>query len=96
MTKGLQTVLTKQVQFTIANFVYLFLPIITAIYYSDGFHSDVIRVQSQKSEVLLKKCGRKDLRFRQIVYILVFYNISFSWLLSLDGFQFFCVCRVMI
>ena len=23
-----------------------------------------------------------------MVYILVFYNISFSWLLSLDGFQF--------
>ena len=32
--------------------------------------------------------GRKDLRLGQIVYILVFYNISFSWLLPLDGFQF--------
>ena len=32
--------------------------------------------------------GHKDLRFGQIVYILVFYNISFSWLLPLDGFQF--------
>ena len=30
----------------------------------------------------------KDLRLGQIVYILVFYNISFSWLLPLDGFQF--------
>ena len=32
--------------------------------------------------------GHKDLRLGQIVYILVFYNISFSWLLPLDGFQF--------
>ena len=30
----------------------------------------------------------KDLRLGQIVCILVFYNISFSWLLPLDGFQF--------
>ena len=33
--------------------------------------------------------GHKDLRLGQIVYILVFYNISFSWLLPLYGFQFF-------
>ena len=32
--------------------------------------------------------GHKDLRLGQIVYILVFYNISFSWALPLDGFQF--------
>ena len=32
--------------------------------------------------------GHKDLRLGQIVYKLVFYNISFSWLLPLDGFQF--------
>ena len=32
--------------------------------------------------------GHKDLRLEQIVYILVFYNISFSWLLPLVGFQF--------
>ena len=32
--------------------------------------------------------GHKDLRLGQIVCILVFYNISFSWLLPLDGFQF--------
>ena len=31
--------------------------------------------------------GHKDLRLGQIVYILVFYNISVSWLLPLDGFQ---------
>ena len=30
----------------------------------------------------------KDLRFGPIVYIIVFYNTSFSWLLPLDGFQF--------
>ena len=32
--------------------------------------------------------GHKDLRLGKIVYILVFYNISFFWLLPLDGFQF--------
>ena len=36
--------------------------------------------------------GHKDLRLGQIVYILVFYNISFSWLLPLDGFQFIFCC----
>ena len=29
-----------------------------------------------------------DLRLGNIVYVLVIYNISFSWLLPLDGFQF--------
>ena len=37
--------------------------------------------------------GHKDLRFGQIVYILVFYNISFSWLLPLDSFQFIFLLR---
>ena len=37
--------------------------------------------------------GHKDLRLGQIVYILVFYNISFSWLLPLDGFQFTFLLR---
>ena len=37
--------------------------------------------------------GHKDLRLGQIVYILVFYNISFSWLLLLDGFQFIFLLR---
>ena len=32
--------------------------------------------------------GHKDLRLGQMVYMLVFYKISFSWLLPLDGFQF--------
>ena len=32
--------------------------------------------------------SHKDLRLGQIVYILVFYNISFSWLRPLDGFWF--------
>ena len=38
--------------------------------------------------------GHKDLRFGQIVYILVFYNISFSWLLPLDGFKCIFLYRV--
>ena len=32
--------------------------------------------------------GHKDLRLGQIVYMLVFYNISFSWFLPQDSFQF--------
>ena len=32
--------------------------------------------------------GHKDLRLGRVVYILVFYNISFCCLLPLDGFQF--------
>ena len=38
--------------------------------------------------------GHKDLRLGKIVYILVFYNTSFTWLLLLDGFQnyFFAPC----
>ena len=37
--------------------------------------------------------GHKDLRLGQIVYILVFYNILFSWLLPVDGFQFIFLLR---
>ena len=40
--------------------------------------------------------GYKDLQFGQIVCILVFYNISFSWLLPLDGFQFIFFYAVFI
>ena len=32
--------------------------------------------------------GHKDLTLGQVVYILVFYSMSFSWLLPLDGFKF--------
>ena len=37
--------------------------------------------------------GNKNLRLGQIVYILVFYNILFSWLLPVDGFQFIFLLR---
>ena len=37
--------------------------------------------------------GRKDVRLGQIVYILVFYNISFSWRLPQDRFQFIFLLR---
>ena len=40
--------------------------------------------------------GHKDLRLGQIVYILVFYNISFSWALPLDGFQFMFFCCMTV
>ena len=38
--------------------------------------------------------SHKDLRFGQIVYNIVFYNISFSWLLPLDAFKCIFLCRV--
>ena len=37
--------------------------------------------------------GHKDLKLGQIVYVLVFYNIPFSWPLPLDGFQFILLLR---
>ena len=37
--------------------------------------------------------GHKDLRLGPIFYTLFFYNISFSWLLPLDGFQFIFLLR---
>ena len=37
--------------------------------------------------------GNKNLRLGQIVYVLVFYSISFSWLLPVDGFQFIFLLR---
>ena len=37
--------------------------------------------------------GHKKLRLRQIVYLLVLYNISFSWLLPLHGFQVIFLLR---
>ena len=40
--------------------------------------------------------GHKDLRLGQIVYILVFYNILFSCLLPLNGFQFIFLGAVFI
>ena len=46
-------------------------------------------VSAKNSETV----GHKDLRLGKIVYILVFYNISFSWLLPLDGFQFIFLLR---
>ena len=46
-------------------------------------YKDAWNVSANNSETV----GHKDLKRGQIVYILVFYNISFSWLLPLDGFQ---------
>ena len=51
-------------------------------------YKGVWNVSGNNSETV----GYKDLRFGQIVYILVFYNICFSWHLPLDGFQFFAPC----
>ena len=43
----------------------------------------------RKSELqIYETVGHKDQRLGEILYILVFYNISFSWLLPLDSFQF--------
>ena len=53
-------------------------------------YKGVWNVSGNNSETV----GYKDLRFGQIVYILVFYNIYFSWLLPLDGFQFNFLPRV--
>ena len=52
-------------------------------------YKDARNVSANNSETV----DHKDLRLGQIVYILVFYNISFSWLLPLDGFQFIFLLR---
>ena len=53
-------------------------------------HKGAWNVSANNSETV----GTKDLRLRQIVYILVFYDISFSWHLPLDGIisNLFCCC----
>ena len=37
--------------------------------------------------------GHKDLTLGQIVYILVFYNISFSWILLENGSEYIFLLR---
>ena len=37
--------------------------------------------------------GHKDFRLGQLVYILGFYNISFSWFFHWNGFQFISLLR---
>ena len=51
-------------------------------------------ISIQSSIKVREAVVHKDLRFGQIVYILVFYKISFSWLLPLDGFQFIFLGRL--
>ena len=53
------------------------------------FYKGAWNVSANNSETV----GRKDLKLGQIVYILVLYNISFSWLLPLDGFQLIFLLR---
>ena len=52
-------------------------------------HTKLYKVAWNVSSNNSESVGDKDLRLGQIVYILVFYNILLSWLLPLDGFQFF-------
>ena len=49
-----------------------------------GVYKGAWNVSANNSETV----GHMDLRLGNIVYVLVIYNISFSWLLPLDGFQF--------
>ena len=51
-------------------------------------HTKLYKVAWNVSANNLETVVHKDPRLGQIVYILVFCNISFSWLLPLDGFQF--------
>ena len=41
----------------------------------------------------LRNCGSQRPEIGKIVYVLVFFNISFSWLLPPDGFQFIFLLR---
>ena len=57
-------------------------------------HTKLYKGAWNVSENNSETVGHKDLRLGQIVDILVFYNISFFWLLPLDRFQFFVVVVV--
>ena len=57
-------------------------------------HRKLYKGASNVSAINSKTVGHKDLRFGEIVYKVVFYNLSFSWLLPLNGFHFIFVCRV--
>ena len=50
-------------------------------------HTKLYKVAWNVSANNSQTVGHKDPRLGQIVYILVFYNISSSWLLPLDDFQ---------
>ena len=56
-------------------------------------HAKLYKVAWNISANNSETVGYKDLRLGQIVYTLVFYNISFSWLLPLDSFQFIFLLR---
>ena len=58
------------------------------------FHTKLYKGAWNVSADNSETAGQKDLRFGQNVYILVFYNISFSWLLPLSSFQYFFWCSV--
>ena len=51
-------------------------------------HKDAWNVSANDSETV----SHKDLRLEKLIYILVFYNILFLWLLPLNGFQFIFCC----
>ena len=55
-------------------------------------HTKLYKGASNVSANNSETVGHKDLRLGQIVYRLFFY-ISFSWLLPLDGFQFTFLLR---
>jgi len=56
-------------------------------------HRKLYKGACNVSAINSRAVGQKDLRPGKIVYILVIYNISFSWLLPLDGFQFIFLFR---
>jgi len=51
-------------------------------------HTKLYKGARKVSATNSETAGHRDPRLTKIVYTLVFYNISFSWLLPLDGFQF--------
>ena len=51
-------------------------------------HTKLCKVGCNVSATNSETVCRTDLRIGEIVYVLVFYNISFSWLFSLNGLEF--------
>ena len=52
------------------------------------FHTDLYIFQSNVSAINSTTECHTDLRLGEVVYVNIFYNITNSWLLSVNGFDF--------
>ena len=56
-------------------------------------HTKPLKSHDTFSQITQRRCTDTDLRLEKLVYLFVFYNTSFSRLLSLNGFGFYFLLR---